>query len=70
MTHDPDIRGPRYKECILTVPWDFTIQCNLDITNLYNFEVLGKTNDFLYPCNSKVHEKYPNFASPLALRYI
>ena len=57
--HDPDRKGPRYKECILTVPWDFTIQCNLDITNFYNFEVLGITNDFLYLSNSKVYEKYP-----------
>ena len=45
---------------------------------LYN-EVLGITNDFLYPSNSKIYERGPRcnetllwrsyFASPLALRY-
>ena len=46
---------------------------------LYN-EVLGTTNDFLYPRNSKIYEKEllyndtslqrTRFASPLAFRYI
>ena len=49
------------------------------VETLYN-EVLGITNDFLYPRNSKIYENEPrynetslqrtNFASPLALRYI
>ena len=43
-------------------------------------EVLGITNDFLYPSNGEIYEKEPryietslegrHFASPLALRYI
>ena len=53
---------------------------NLDTTNLYVTEVLCITNDFLYPSNSKMFKREPqynetsvwrtHFASSLALRYI
>ena len=34
-------------------------QWNLDITNRYLKEVLGITNNFLYPSNSKIYGKVP-----------
>ena len=56
------------------------IQWNLDITDLPYNEVLGITNDFVYPSSCKIYGKEPRcnetslwqtiFASPLALRYI
>ena len=43
------------------------MQWNLDITNLYIHcnEVLSITNDFLYPSNSEIFEKKPQYNETL-----
>ena len=60
-----------------------TLSCLCIVESWYNEplfnDVLGITNDFLYPCDDKICEKEPrdnetslyrtNFANPLAPRY-
>ena len=72
--------GPRKWQNLFAIPrFRYTVEPRYN-EPLYN-QVLGITNDFPYPSNSKMYEKEPrynhetsveraNFTSPLALRYI